>query len=246
VSFGNGTDGRPGGRFGAATPGVRSERSQISGLAAMRVPGQSSRRRRVITPWRTTALIAAIIVAGGSYALGRYVIAPKPPPEVRLAVTTKALAPGAPLTTADLAMVTVRRSSVPAGALPWAAAKGLIDQIAKDTIPPGTLLTGGMLAAGVKMPDATHDLIGLALKPGQLPAGGLAVGQQVTIMLLTGSAQSIPAALPGATIWALLPQDSSGVEQVTVLVRHQLMKEVASYAAHGQVSLVATAAPPPR
>ncbi len=243
MSFGNGTEGRSGGRFGAATPGLRTERAAISDLVAMRAPGRTARRRRVITPWRTTALIAAIIVAGGSYALGRYVIAPKPPPEVRLAVTTKDLGPGAPLTTGDFTVVTVRRSSAPARALTWAAAKGLIDQVAKDTIPSGTFLTGGMLSAGVKMPDATHDLIGLALKPGQLPTGGLAVGQQVTIMLLTGSAQGVPVALPGAMIWALLPQDSSGVEQVTVLVRHELMKEVASYAAHGQVSLVATAPP---
>ena len=77
---GRSRDGRPGdepargGRFGAATPGIRAERAGISDL----VTTTSNRRRRIITPWRVTALIAALLAAGGSYALGRYVIAPKP------------------------------------------------------------------------------------------------------------------------------------------------------------------------
>src|SRR5579862_3740709 len=96
-------DGQPGnepgraGRFGAATPGVRAERASIGDL----VTATSGRRRRVITPWRVTALIAALLLAGGSYALGRYVIAPKPPAAVRIAVTAVALPAGARLTASD-------------------------------------------------------------------------------------------------------------------------------------------------
>ena len=85
-------DGRPpeepsrgGGRFGAATPGIRAERAGISDL----VTATSGRRRRFITPWRVTALIAALLAAGGSYALGRYVIAPKRPTPCRSRSSTR-------------------------------------------------------------------------------------------------------------------------------------------------------------
>lgn len=244
MSHGYGTDGRSAGRFGAATPGMRSERAPIGDLVAMRRPGQTA-RRRFVRPWRLTALIAAIIVAGGAYALGRYVVAQKPPPQIRLAVTTTPLDIGAPLTTDDFDAVTVRRSSAPKGALTWAAAKGLIDHFTNRPIPAGTFLVREMLVTTGAMPDATHTLVGLALKPGQFPAGGLAVGQKVDILLLPVSTDgSVKDLTPKsfATIWALLPPDSSGAQEVTVLVKRSAAAEqLANYAAHGQVSLVATA-----
>jgi hypothetical protein len=245
VSHGNGTDGRSGGRFGAATPGVRSERAQISDLVAMRVPRQTASRRRVITPWRTTALIAAVLVAAGSYVLGRYVIAPKPPQVVRLAITTTSLAPGAPLTNDDFKMLTVQRSSEPKGALTWVAAKGLIDHFTNRPIPARTFLVREMLTTSGAMPDATHTLVGLALKPGQLPAEGLAVGQRVDVLLLPVNTDgSVIDMTPtsDATVWAMLPPDSSGAREVTVLVRRSAAERLANYASHGQVSLVATGA----
>jgi hypothetical protein len=96
-----------------------------------------------------------------------------------------------------------------------------------------------MLTSGLKMPDKGHALIGLALKPGQMPAGGLAVGQLVEVMLIPDSAQGRPIPLRGLTIWALLPRDSSGSEEVTLLVPRGKVLNLANYAAHGQVSLVA-------
>lgn len=241
MSHPSGIDGHSGGRFGAATPGARPERARIDDLVAMGGSRPAAtRRRRVVTPWRMVALIAAIIVAGGTYALGRYVIAPKPSQVVHLAVTTRQLQMGTKLTPSALGMVTVRRSSVPAGALSVPVAKHLLGKFAIQPIPVGTFLTRQYFADIGKPPDSQKALVGLALKPGQMPVDGLAVGQQVEVMLIPDSAQGGRAiALHGATIWALLPPDSSGGEQVTVLVRRNQASVLANYAAHGQVSLVA-------
>ena len=241
-----GTDGRPAGRFGAATPGARSERASIGDLVAM--PGQraGAGRRRLVTPWRLTALIAAVLVAAGSYALGRYVTAPKPAPTVSLAVTATALPAGARLSTSDLSVVTVSRASAPSGAMTPAAAAGLIGLVTKNPVPARAFIEPGMLSGAGGMPDARHALVGLALKPGQLPAGGLAVGQQVEIVLLPVSAQGVPlnpVTLTNTTIWDLPAPDSSGDEEATVLVPSWMASRLASYAARGQVSLIATATP---
>ncbi|MGN6681691.1 MAG: SAF domain-containing protein [Streptosporangiaceae bacterium] len=241
----SGIDGRQGGRFGAATPGTRSERAPVRDLAAMPESHLAARHRRFVTPWRLAALVVAILVAAGTYALGRYVIAPKPPRDVRLVITTKPLPAGKKLTGQDLGLVTVRRSSAPDGALRAAAAANLIGKVATQRIPAGSLIRSGMLSAGGGMPDSMHALVGLALKPGQLPVGGLAVGQRVKIVFLPVRMQGAPpppAKRTDATIWELLPPDSSGAVQATVLVNYAVASTLAFYAASGAVSLVATAA----
>jgi len=246
VSHSSGIDGRSGGRFGAATPGVPPERAPLGDLVAMRASGSAARRRRVITPWRTVALIAAIIVALGSYALGRYVIAPKPTQEVQLAVTRVQLPAGAKLVRGDLRFITVRAPFSTSGALTPALANDLLGHFTNRRILAGTFLVKGMFTTASGMPDATHRLVGLALKPGQLPAGGLTVGQKVDILLLPVSTDgSVKDLTPqsDATIWALLPPGSSGTREVTVLVGHDVAGELANYAAHGQVTLVATESP---
>jgi len=248
VSHPSGIDGHSGGRFGAATPGARPERARIDDLVAMRGSRPAAtRRRRVITPWRMAALIAAIIVAGGTYALGRYVIAPKPPKEVHLAVTTGSVAEGERFSTADFRIVTLQRSSAPSGALSPEQAANMSGHIAKFAIQPGTFLTAGMLAGKMKKPDSNQALVGLALKPGQMPAGGLAVGQRVTLLLLRVSSQGASLGairMRDVTVWELLPPDSSGGEEVTVLVSYAKAATIASYAARGQVSMFITSASP--
>jgi len=240
LSHTNGIDGHSGGRFGAATPGARTERARIDELVAMGGPRPAAtRRRRSITPWRVAALIAAIIVAGGTYALGRYVVAPKPPPVVNVAVTTTGLPEGKKLTGDDYGVVTLRRSSVPTGALSPQEVANLSDRIAKFSIPRGTFLTPDLLSGATTKPDSNQALVGLALKPGQMPAGGLTVGQQVLVILIPDSAQGNPVVLRDVTIYGLLPPDTSGGEQVTILVRRDRASALANYAAHGQVSLVA-------
>jgi hypothetical protein len=231
------------GRFGAATPGLRSERAGLGDLVA----ATAGRKRRVITPWRVTALVTALLVAGGSYALGRYVIAPKPPHTVQIAVTAIALPAGARLTAADIRVVTVQAASVPAGYLSPKAAADALGLVTKQALPTGTLVTTSMLSPGGALPGSSQALVGLDLKAGQLPAGGVAIGQKVLVVLLPVNSQGValtPVALINTTVWDLQPPDASGDVAASVIVPAALATRLASYASRGEVSLVATAAPP--
>jgi hypothetical protein len=234
-----------GGRFGAATPGTRPERASINDLVTAT---DGSRRRRVITPWRITALVVALLVAGGSYALGRYVIAPKPPHLVSLVVSATALPAGAELTAGDLRVVAVKGTRVPAGLLGPQAVASDLGLFTRQPIPAGTFLASSMLSPSGGLPDASQALVGLSLKPGQLPAGGLAIGQKVLVVLLPVNSQGDPLnpiSLLSTTVWDLQAQDAQGDEAATVIVPASLASKLTSYAARGEVSLVATAAPPP-
>lgn len=233
---------QPDGRFGAATPGVRAEPAGIGDLVTA-----PTRRRRRITPWRVTALVVALLVAGGSYALGRYVLAPKLPPTVRIAVTAVALPAGATLTASDIRIVTIQASAPPAGYLSPAAAVGVIGLVTRQPLPAGTLIGSSMLSPSGALPDSSQALVGLDLKAGQVPAGGLVIGQKVLVVLLPVNPQGIPGnpqPLTSTRVWDLLPPTSSGEVQASVIVPIKDAAMLSGYAARGEVSLVATAAPP--
>jgi hypothetical protein len=245
-----GIGGRPGdrrsgdGRFGAATPGLRAERAGIGDLVT--APARGS-RRKIITPWRVTALVAAVLVAGGSYALGRYVIAPKPPPAVQIAVTAVPLPAGARLSAADVRVVTVQAAAVPKGYLSPVEAAGVLGEAARQALPAGAFLARSMLSPSGGLPGPAQALVGLDLKAGQLPAGGLAVGQRVLIVLLPANAQGnplTPVGLISTTVWDISAADATGDVEASVIVPSSMATGLAGYAARGQVSLVATAAAP--
>jgi hypothetical protein len=245
-----GIDGRPGdgrsgsGRFGAATPGARPDRAGIGDLVST-PPGGG--RRRLITPWRVTALVVALLVAGGSYAIGRYVIAPKPPHSVQLAMTAVALPAGSTLMAADVRVVTIEAQKAPKGYLGPTAAAAVLGLVTRQAIPAGTLLARAMLTPSGGLPGSSQALVGLNLKAGQLPAGGLAVGQKVLVVLLPVNSQGVaetPIALLNTTVWDVQSANSSGDVEASVIVPSSIATRLSSFASLGEVSLVATAAPP--
>jgi hypothetical protein len=256
MSHPSGIDGRPrdgrpadepargAGRFGTATPGIRAERAGIGDLVTA-----SNRRRRRITPWRVTALIVALLVAGGAYALGRYVIAPKPAHTVQIAVIDAALPAGTRLTPDDIRVVTVQAGVVPSGYLGPNAVESVLGFVTNQPVPAGTFLSRSLLTVRGALPNASQALVGLDLKDGELPAGGLAVGQKVLVVLLPVNSQGVPLnpiPLINTTVWDLEPPGNGGDTQASVIVPTSIATKLASFAARGQVSLVATAAPPPQ
>lgn len=254
MSHPTGVDGRPrdgrsadepsrGGRFGAATPGMRAERAGIGDLVT-----SSGRRRRRITPWRVTALIVALLVAGGSYALGRYVIAPKPAHTAQFAVIDAALPAGTLLTADDIRILTVRAGEVPSGYLGPNAVGSVLGLVLNQPVAAGTFLSRSLLTVRGGLPNASEALVGLDLKAGQLPAGGLAVGQKVLVVLLPVNSQGVsqtPIPLINTTVWNLEPPGTGGDTEASVIVPTKDATTLSAYAARGQVSLIATAAPPP-
>jgi hypothetical protein len=194
------------------------------------------------------AIAGVLVVAGGGWATGRYAFtAPAPPRLVQLVVIRTALPAGIRLSGADLRVVTVHPGDgVPAGAVGPAAAVRLLGLVIRNAVPDGTFLTSSLVAPGGALPDPAQALVGLALKAGQLPAGGLAVGQQVLVVLLPTNSQGQvlnPVPLVTTTVWYLRGADSSGTTLATIIVPARLATRLASFAAQGQVALVATARP---
>jgi hypothetical protein len=135
--------------------------------------------------------------------------------------------------------------------VPWAEASQVARFYAATTIPPGTLLTGAMVARASGVTTG-RDILGLALKDGQLPAQ-LKPGDQVRIYAVSGQASGSAgcpgvggAALTGdaVVVGVLTPGNgslagsSSGTTDVTVAVSPADAGAVACDAAAGNVAVV--------
>ncbi len=237
-----GIDERPlGGRFGAATPGARAAPPLLEELLASR----QARRGRRLTWRRALAAAGIAALAAGGLAAGRYAWPASSPPRVQeLVVTSVALPAGTRLTGPDLRVAVVRPGAAgPSGGLSPAAAARLIGLVTSSALPAGTFLQRSFLAPSGAIPDPAQALVGLALKPGQLPSGGLAVGEQVRVVALPTTPQGSavnPVSLVTTTVWYLQGPDSSGTTLATVVVPAALATRLAGYAAQGEVALVAT------
>jgi hypothetical protein len=233
-----------GGRFGAATPGARPRQgpSEASFTAPGHQDGRLRARRRLVV-----TIVGALAVAGAGYAAGRFLPPGKPPPQLsQLVVTSKELGPGARLTAADLRTVTVHPGSgEPPGAVSPAAAASLIGLATKTAVPQGTFLERSLVASSGAVPNSSQALVGLALKPGMVPAGGLADGEQVFLVLVRSTSSGV-ALRPvrflssSVSVWFTQGPDSSGTTSVSVVVPAARATELAGFAARGEVAVVAT------
>jgi hypothetical protein len=184
-------------------------------------------------------------VAAAAYAAG-YFTAPGAPASRSLLVTSVPLAAGTPLTRADLSVVQVGAGDpAPPGALSSAVADRVTGLVTRTALAQGTFLSESLLASSGETPGPGQALVGLALKPGQVPAGGLADGQSVLVVLLPTSSSGLPLApvtLGTTTVWDVQGATASQSAQATVVVPVQQAVRLAEYAAQGQVALVQTSA----
>jgi hypothetical protein len=81
--------------------------------------------------------------------------------------------------------------------VPWNEASQVAEFYAANAIPPGTLLNGAMVVRANHVV-AGRDVLGLALKEGQLP-GGLQVGDHIDIYDVSDANNSCPGS-PGSTL----------------------------------------------
>jgi hypothetical protein len=164
---------------------------------------------------------------------------------VSLVVTGTALPQGASLSGADLRVVAVPAGAAPPGALSPAAAEASAGLVVSQPVPAGAFLTNSELVPSGAVPGPDQAQVGLALKPGQVPAEGLTVGQRVLIVLLPQNAAGVPLspyAVTTATIWSTSGPDSSGSVTATVVVPRSIATSLAGYASRGEVAVVAIGA----
>ncbi len=226
------------GRFGAASPGLRPERQSLEDLLTARQPPPARRRRKALV---LACIVAVLAAGGGGYLIGRLTV-PNPPALTQILITDTALPQGARISAADLLVITVRRGiSAPPGSLGPTAEPSLLGQATTTALPSETIVTRSLLAPAASVPLVANALVGLALKPGQMPAGGLTAGEQVLIVFVPSS--NAPASpLVSSTVWDVQGSAAAGLVTATVIVPAAIATRLAGYAARGEVALVVTAA----
>jgi hypothetical protein len=108
--------------------------------------------------------------------------------------------------------------------IPWADRGKVAQTYATVTLVKGSLLTNGMISTDTSVAKGTV-VVGLALKPGQLPAGGLQAGDRVALYAVASQggqsgAQSGSVLAPAATVYDVVQPGANDVQsdQITVSV----------------------------
>lgn len=218
--------------------------------AGHRLPGAARSGRPLAAAVSALAVLVSIAVFAGIYASARHTTA--------VLVVTRTIEAGQPITGGDLSQVS---ASVPVGVstIPVSAASQLAGKRAEVTIPAGSLLSAGDVTGSPAVANGDA-VVGVALKPGQLPSVGLVAGDQVMIVLtaspgtplsVAGSGTSDGTNSGGASTGVLVAQASvfdvqtppagaptGDTQLVSVAVSSTLAASVATAAAADQVSLV--------
>jgi len=108
--------------------------------------------------------------------------------------------------------------------IPWGDRGKVTQTFATVTLVKGALLTNGMISTDTSVAKGTV-VVGLALKPGQLPAGGLQPGDRVALYAVASQggqsgAQSGSVLAPAATVYDVVQPGANDVQsdQITVSV----------------------------
>lgn len=202
--------------------------------AARKLPGAPRERKPAL------AALAVLLILGGALAVGYLMV--NSAKRVAAIEIVQPVGEGQQLTLSDMQQVQVTPSSG-LNYVPWSEAQQVTRYFASTNIPAGTLLTSSM-AVGSNSLTNGRDVMGLALKDGQLPAG-LAQGDHINIYevssatvscpgtpgsLLSGDAIVLRISSPSAT-------SSSAVADVEVAVRPATAGAVACNASNGIIGI---------
>lgn len=169
--------------------------------------------------------------------------------QLEVLAVARAVPLGADLTADDLRVV---RISIAGGLdpVPASAAASVIGHPASVPLVPGTLLTRSEMSSSPRIaPDDA--IVGVALKAGQLPAGGVSPGEQVDVVL-TGSPGSPDSSAPSSSLSATVlasnilvtavgtapPSSGTDITVVSLLAPRAEAGVIADASASGQVALV--------
>ncbi len=224
-------------RFGVATPGYPTP----SPYQQPPPPAQRRLRRRTIAAIIVGLVIVIAAIAWGTYRLGHNSVAT--PATQTVLETTRAIPEGARISSADLRPVTIqgRRQPGQAGVNPGDTGR-LIGQVANQALPAGTIVTAGEVAPTGAVPSGDQTLIGLDLKPNQVPQNGLAVGERVGVINVPGSTTSqgpppTPVPLTDAAVWNITA-NQDGSTNCEITVPNTLSATIAADSARQQIILI--------
>lgn len=187
-------------------------------------------------------LLAAALVLAAVTALGNYALIAGQDERVDVLVLTRDVGWGQRLGDSDLGVAKAVPDQ-PFASIPAGDRARVVGQLARSTLPAGTVLAPSQLSAQ-PVPGPGERLVGLPVKPGHLPARGLTPGDLVQVSPVasgtgTDAGQGPPAAagpFRARVLGAGLP-DSTGAVTVDVLVGADAA-QAATSAAAGQVVMV--------
>jgi hypothetical protein len=182
---------------------------------------------------------AALVALGGLAAAG---LVAQAGDRVDVLAVARTVPVGQTIAAAD---VTVARVPADPALAPVPAAQRdrVVGRVAAVDLRPGTLLTAGEVT-DTAVPGAGEQLVGVAARPGQLPARGLRPGDQVLAVPVPGDQARADETAPGAgepvagRVVQVGPPDGEGVVTVDLLVGQDTGARLAGLASTGRLALV--------
>lgn len=168
--------------------------------------------------------------------------------EVPVLMVTHAVPAGSVVRASDLGTASVVLSGG-VKAIPVGQERQVTGLVAATNLQPGTLLAAADLTTTLP-PSSSQELVPVALKPSQLPASGLAPGDQLLVISAPGAqGQNAAAAQPGPSIAGTVEAvgtapDQDGMVVVDLLVSAFDGTNLAREAAAGGIALVITSRSP--
>ena len=161
------------------------------GAASERLPKSNKVRRPVMALASTVLIFASIAIFAGLYANAGH--------RVPIVAVVQPVHQGQRISGADLGEVEASISGS-VRPIPYSAVGSVVGKEAAVALVPGSILTTGDISNASSIP-LGEAIVGVALKPGQLPSAGVVPGEQV-MLIQTG--------LPGSPAPTLPTSSSSG------------------------------------
>ncbi|WP_308465225.1 SAF domain-containing protein [Rathayibacter soli] len=145
------------------------------------------------------------------------------------------------ITPTDLGSIGVAAGQTTQG-VPAANAAEVLGKVATVDLPKGSLITGRSFAGSLTVP-AGQALVGLSLKPSQLPAQPLVAGDRVVIVpvAVNGSSVSTSSGADSGVVSEAVRDTASGTTIVDVYVSQTIAADLTSRASVGAVAIFLTA-----
>lgn len=208
------------------------------------IPGVRIRTKRSRL-WVAAAVTA--VLAGGLFNVVLFASAGHPN---SVFVVARPIARGTTLTAQDLktlALVAGQQTASLAADRP----DFVIGKVATVDLPAGSLITTSSIATSLPVPDGKA-LVGLSLKPAQLPASPVVAGDHITIVPIVdgvaGSVDHSAGSVPTDSVSAVVSDTSAnaqtGTTIVDVYVEETVAADLTSRAASGAVAIYLTSSNP--
>lgn len=176
----------------------------------------------------------ALIIAGGVGSGFLYVTASH---TGQILVVSQDLHRGDVIAATDLTSISIGQGQATRG-IPAGDSAQVIGKVATVDLPIGSLVTGRSIADSLTIPDG-QALVGLSLKPAQLPAQPLVAGDRVTIVPVATNGVPAPTSLrtESGVVSDTVRDTASGTTIVDVYVSQTIAADLTTRAAEGAVAI---------